>query len=41
MYGWVLNAPLEAFVQGAPRQELATVPAVECLTAAAWQNYRQ
>ena len=41
MYDWVLNTPLEGFVQDALREELAIAPAVECLTATAWQNYHQ
>ena len=41
MYDWVLNAPLKGFVQEAPREEIATAPLVECLTATAWQNYPQ
>ena len=41
MYEWALNTPLKGFVQDAPREELATAPVVECLTATAWQNYHQ
>ena len=41
MYDWVLNTPLKGFVQDTPREELATAPVVECLTATAWQNYHQ
>ena len=41
MYDWVLDTPLEGFVQDAPREELDTVLVVECLTATAWQNYHQ
>ena len=41
MHDWVLDTPLEGFVQDAPREELHTVPVVECLTATAWQNYHQ
>ena len=33
MHEWTLNAPLKGFVQDAPREELATAPVVECLTA--------
>ena len=33
MYEWALNTPLKGFVQDAPREELATAPVVECLTA--------
>ena len=40
MYDWVLNTPLEGFVQYAPREELAIAPVVECLTTTAWQNYQ-
>ena len=29
---WVLNTPLEGFVQDAPREELAIAPVVESLT---------
>ena len=39
MYDWVLNTPLEGFVQDVQREELATAPVVECLTATASQNY--
>ena len=38
---WVLDTPLEDFVQDDPREELDTAPVVECLTATAWQNYHQ
>ena len=41
MYDWALNTPLEGFVQDPLREELATAPVVECLTANAWQNYHQ
>ena len=41
MYEWLLNTPLKGFVQGAPREELATAPIVECFTATAWQNYHK
>ena len=41
MHEWVLDTPLEGFVQDAPQVELDTSPVVECLTATAWQNYRQ
>ena len=41
MYDLVLNRPLESFVQDSPREELATGPVVECLTATAWQDYHQ
>ena len=41
MYDLVLNRPLEGFVQDSPREELATGPVVECLTATAWQDYHQ
>ena len=40
MYDWVLDTPLEGFVQDAPRQELDTAPAVESLPATAWQNLK-
>ena len=29
MHNWVLNTPLEGFVQDAPRKELAIAPVVE------------
>ena len=32
MYDWVLNTPLEGFVQDAPREELAIALVVECFT---------
>ena len=32
MYDWVLNTPLEGFVQNALREELAIAPVVEILT---------
>ena len=32
MYDWVLNAPLEGFIQDASREKLAIAPVVECLT---------
>ena len=38
MYDWVLDTPLEDFLQDAPREELDTGPAVDCLTATAWQK---
>ena len=38
---WVLDTPLEGFVQDAPREELDIAPVVECLTATAWQNYHR
>ena len=41
MYDWVLNTPLEGFVQDAPRDELAIEPVVECLPTTSWQNYHQ
>ena len=41
MYDWVLDMPLEGFVQVAPREELDTAPVVECLRATARQNYHQ
>ena len=41
MYDWVLSTALEGFVQDTPREERATAPVVECLTATAWQNYHQ
>ena len=41
MYDWVLDTPLEGFVQDALREELAIAPAVECLTTTGWQNYHQ
>ena len=41
MYDLVLNTPLKGFVQEAPREEIATAPLVECLTATALQNYHQ
>ena len=36
MYDWVLDTPLEGFVQDAPQKELDTAPVVECFTANAW-----
>ena len=33
MCDWVLNTPLEAFLQDAPLEELATTTVVDCLTA--------
>ena len=36
MYEWVLDTPLKGFVKDAPREELATAPVGECLTATAW-----
>ena len=33
MYDWVINTPLEGFVQDHPREELAIASVVECLTA--------
>ena len=33
MCDWVLNTPLEDFLQDAPREKLATTTGVECLTA--------
>ena len=41
MYDWVLDTPLEGFVQDAPREELDTAPVVECLTEIVCQNYHQ
>ena len=41
MHDWVLDMPLEGFIQDAQREKLDTAPVVECLTAAAWQNYHQ
>ena len=41
MYDWVLNTPLEGFVQDGPQEELAIAPVDECLTTTAWQNYHQ
>ena len=41
MYDWVLDTPLEGFVQDTPREELDTAPVVECLTVTAQQNYHQ
>ena len=41
MYDWVLDTPLEDFVQVAPREELDTASVAECLRATAWQNYHQ
>ena len=38
MYDWVLSTALEGFVQDAPREERATAPVVECLTATAWKT---
>ena len=35
MYDWVLNTPLEGFVQDAPREELAIAPVLESLTTIA------
>ena len=32
MCDWVLNTPLEDFLQDAPREKLATTTGVECLT---------
>ena len=41
MYEWILNTPLEDFVQDAPREELAVAPVVESLTTTTWQKYHQ
>ena len=41
MYDWVIDTPLEGYVQDAPREELGTAPVDECLTANSWQNYHQ
>ena len=41
MNNWVLNTPLEGFVQDAPREELAIAPVLECLTTTTWQKYQQ
>ena len=43
MYDWVLNTPLEGFVQDAPREKLGTAPLATFapLTVTAWQNYHQ
>ena len=38
MHNWVLNTPLEGFVQDAPRKELAIAPVVEYLTTSPWEN---
>ena len=38
---WVLDTPLEGFLQDASREKLVNAPVVECLTATAWQNYHQ
>ena len=38
---WVLDTPLEGFIQNAPREKLDNAVVVECLTAIAWQNYQQ
>ena len=37
MYDWILNAPLDGFVQNA--SSIATI--VECLATTAWQKYHQ
>ena len=39
MYDWVLNTPLEGFVQDAPRKELAITPVLESLITTTWQKY--
>ena len=39
MYDWVLDTPLEDFVQDASRKELAIAPVVECLITTAWLKY--
>ena len=36
MYDWVLNTPLEGFVQNAPREEPVIAPVVECLARTGW-----
>ena len=41
MYDWVINMPLDGFVQYSPLEELAIAPVVECLTTSGWQNYHQ
>ena len=41
MYDWVLNTPLEGFVQDAPREQLAIAPVVESLTTTSWQKHHQ
>ena len=41
MHDWVLDTPLEGFMQDAPGEELKAAPAVKCLTAVAWQKYHQ
>ena len=41
MHDWVLDTPLEGFMQDAPGEELEAAPVVKCLTAVAWQNYHQ
>ena len=41
MYDWVLNTPLEGFVQDTPRKELVIAPVVECLTTTICENYHQ
>ena len=41
MYEWILNTPLEGFVQDAAREELAIAPVVESLTTTTWQKYHQ
>ena len=40
MYGWVLNTPLEGFVQDAPREEPAVAPVVESLTTTTRQSIK-
>ena len=41
MYDWVLNTPLEGFVQDAPSKELVIGPVDECLTTTFCENYHQ
>ena len=38
MHDWVLDTPLESFLQDATREELDTAPVVECLTSTAWKT---
>ena len=39
MHDWVLDTPLESFLQDATREELDTAPVVECLTSTAWKTF--
>ena len=36
MYDWVLDTPLDGFVQDAPQEEIDTAPVVESLTGTTW-----